>query len=62
MNYSDMDKGGWDKPNDMIFKVIQGQSQGHRAFKLTKIAIFKVSFSPFVYVEFNKDNPTPARK
>ena len=40
MNYSDMNRGRWDKSNDMTFKVIQGQ--GHRAFKLPKIAIFKV--------------------
>ena len=41
MNYSDMNRVRWDKSNDMTFKVIRGQGQGHRAFELTKIAIFK---------------------
>ena len=42
MNYSDMNRAQWDKSNDMTFRVIQGQGQGHRAFQFTKIAIFKV--------------------
>ena len=43
-----------DKPNDIIFKVIQDQSQGYRAFKY-------VTFSWLCLSDSSKDDPIPAR-
>ena len=40
MIYSNMDRGRWDKSNDITFKVIQGQGQGHEPFKVVKMVMF----------------------
>ncbi len=38
---SDPDRGRWDVHDGMTFKVTEGQGQGHEAFEVAKMTIFK---------------------
>ena len=40
---SGVERGRLDKWNDISFKVIKGQGQGHKAVKFPKIDVFKMS-------------------
>ena len=55
INYICMDRGQWDKSNDIGFKVIQGQGQGHGGVKVAKMAIFKVYLLRHLWTEIEFD-------
>ena len=47
MNHISLDGGRWDKSNDVTFKVIGGQGQGHGPLEVENMAIFQSYLLPW---------------